>query len=426
MAMSEGRLRKYVYYCEWDLLELKCLHAAFPTGFFDRNGRSQRWLRDFHVRCNVEYMRRASGTVYVLTDDAVPPDFDCSYFSNMVTSLQQNMKVDRIMLVGAQDWNLQYEYWKRPRQDDGNDLHPLNAAAATSVLVGAGAGTINALKSLLIDPAWRLFFGNGQDQNPKDPAVKTDVLFSPVASLSSFDDPVGPASGDTSQINGMPDIGDGFKAADQPAVKENLDFTTFSRRRRALFPRDGGGCMGWVDPDFLDNPSQSDGPSPPNPGAETSTAAAAQADFNFAKLNLLGKEKVYTLKVTQYHDPSAAPGHYKLDISILDPYNKPIHYEQGVDARAGQKIEVPVPPNPHLPVDSLIGHPYPVYVTMGKNDDDPIEIAYGDPTLIGNQANWGLQFDSQNSKCTVGAWTDSQPRQRTIRCSFIVAHLLDN
>lgn len=454
MVMSRSDLPRYQEYCTTPALGLKCVFNAWPPRYLTRGGpngelRSQRWFRDFYFRYNNIYMRGATGTAFILVS-SLWDDNRCGYFIIVIATLLDRDRIDRIVLVAARDWNQQRIWWDRRRDDDGtrsnggdpddgsggNDGSGNNALGSATLLFlptavsgFVGAALDHAVKST-IPPVPQVFSGDGQNKdqgvNPLKFPLETDIWDSPIASLPSSDNTAVGANGEirmsskdeTSALEPQTDeTSSTSKTNSQTADSGNPDIKSlFQRRRRKLLSRDGADCLDWLtESDFPDDPIQ-----PSAPAAATSsdlvTAPSVQTDFNVEnlveKLNIGVKEEVATLSVTQYDRSSANPD-FELDIKVSDSQGNMLHYEQLVHAPSGEKIKVSLSD----PRGSFL---WPLFLTTGKNRDDPLQIQYGDFLLIGPQTDWGRTFDSSDprQKCTVSAWADSK---RETKCSIIVA-----
>ncbi|MCJ1422571.1 hypothetical protein MMC29_000451 [Sticta canariensis] len=426
-------------------------------------------------------MSGASGTVYVLTDRAIPPRI-CAYFDEIILQLQLNKKVMGIILVSALDWNEQRVYWIRPDDYDGSEVSDgsrdggpggrengngntfLGPAASLIVPLVVGgpvdatlnaAGAVDALKST-IPLTFPVYSGDGKDNDPGlkslEFPLKTDILHLPMASLSSPDDRAIGTSGETTissldETSALQPQTDEISSTGKtsstestsertPAIgkvtdpgfgidhsfKTDDDISLLQRRRRALLPRDSDDCLDWLtDSDFPLNPSQLDAAA--GTSADPVSPPSTQTGWNVEKLSIFAKEDVATLLVTQ-HDKASANENFKLDISVLDSEGNMIQNEQGVDAPTEKEIKVPVPWNVKLPINSPsieVPFSWPLYLSTGKNKEDPIRIRYADPLLVGPETDWGLTFDSSDArhKCVVTDWIDFK---REIQCSFVVAH----
>lgn len=429
VAISEfDHIYRYELFCN----RLECISEQFPADFFKRLERSRKWYRDFLARCHALYMEKARGIVYILTDTAQPP-ISCTYFTAMIFHLKRIQAVTKIILVSAEDWDDQLVYWER--KDDGNkdppekpdrfEVHPLTTVGGGGFSIGGLIGTsegpaVDFLKKTTFDPVVHLLFGN--DYTPDWPSeVETDPVLSTTASLPSSDDQlIGSASVETSETDKVP-----LKTDDQGAVGENLDArNVFRRRRRPFLPRDSGNCMDWMEEwDFSSNPSPPDAVlhvTSPDP----KTANLAQEDWNPERLlaPFDVKEDVVTLLVLQ-HAKTAPNPDFVLDISI-SYQGKTIYNKAGVNAPPNEKIKVPIPfEDAKLPPDSLIvsaKFSWPIFLSTGENNADPLTIQYGDPLMFSQVTGGSRTFDSSNTNiCHTNEWANSQ---REIKCSIIVAH----
>lgn len=333
---------------------------------------------------------------------------------------------------------------------------------ATLDVAGAANALIPNLPSNL-----PLVSGDRQDKNlgvnPLEFPLKTDVLHSPTASRPFFGDNTVGSSGDlalastdgtsalepqtdatsstsktigaeipsrgTSAIDKTTDpgseAGSTFKTNEQIADSEIPDLRNLvlRGRRRALLPRDDDDCLDWmVNLDYSGDPSQ---PAEAVGGtsSDLKTAPSDQTGFNFQKLNLLAKEEVTTISITQ-HDKLSDDGSFHLDIKILDSQGNKIQDLRDVVALPGKEVKVPVPWKIDLPPNSLVQDApfsWPVYLSPGNNREGPIKIRYEDPLMVGPETDWGWTFDSNDPRhhCVVGAWIDSK---REIQCDLVVAH----
>lgn len=444
VAVSEGYPYRYDVYCE----RMVCIAETFPDGFLERRERSQEWFRDFLARCHALYMQKTRGTVYILTDTGQAPEY-CTYFRSMINHLKSVEAVTSIILVAVGDWQDRLLYWKR--EDDANqdnrrvkapgevEIHPLTTIGGGGAAVGGSLGLdgiySNAVEKSTFDPVFHYLFGNGLDQPDSGwtPDVKTDAVLSNTASLPSSDDQlIGSTSGETTGIDKALDQIDGtVKTDDQGAVSKNLDARNILRRRRpALLPRDSDDCMDWMkNLDFSSNLSPPDAvvglvhdTSP-----DSKTVALAQEEWNPERLlaPFDVKEDVVTLSVVQ-HGKTAQNPNFVLDISI-SYQGKTIDDQPGVPAPTKEQIKVPIPlRDPILAPDSPIvsaGFTWPIYLSTGETDEDPLTIEYGDFLMyVSGRTGVSKTFDSNNQKiCHVDEWVNSQ---REIKCSINVAHKL--
>ena len=247
MVISIRYLPQYREYCTAPELRLKCVYLAFPNRYLTRIGRngkerSRRWARDFYVRYNAVYIAGASGAAHVLTNNASPPR-SCTYFDEIIRQLKLNMKVVGIILVSAQDWNVQRVFWIRPdeyggtkgsdaNRDDGSgggagetrNNAPSSAASLLIPLtlgepVSSAAGAADALKST-VSPLLQTVPGDRQDKNsgvePLKFPLETDILPTTVGSLPYSDDK---AVGTDGQL--LMSLAEGTSASEPPTDEKS-------------------------------------------------------------------------------------------------------------------------------------------------------------------------------------------------------------
>lgn len=455
-TLQGGYLLNYRALCGRPGLNLKCIDNAFSPGYVLRNGRTQRWYRDFFYRLNRYYMEKAINYVYVLTQLAADP-ISCAYFYDTISPvLRFNPQVTRIYLVDPEDWATKRVYWDRADAESGSGgnrdggitpnpaapalVLPLIGTGATSFSTGLAAldGFVNGIKSK-VPPDWRIFFG---DEKKQDPAEKTDVLPLHTTLLPSSDDQAGtkggllvasadgtsePQTGEVSSTSGTSTSTNEntdlqSKTIDQTTGNEIPDFRTFMQRRRlSLLPRDSDICMGWViDMDSLSNPIQ---PGAAGTSSDSNIKLSVTQDSVLSPLGF--KPDTATVVVTQ-HDRLPEENYYVLDILIYsDPQGKPIQDEQGVKANPDEEIKIDVPwkandPPPTSPL-TLATFTWPLSLYVDGDREKPIRFEYGGLLMFGSGTGGSGNFDSNDQRhCSTSPWSSTSTR--TIRCTIAVEH----